>query len=131
MNTKEWKDKINNANFWFEVASVSILLTHVFMTFVGTYYDWLPFPIMVILFTCTRTGLAGVGHYHCHRRKDNKSNWGDTLFDVQYVGATVTITDGHVMMHHFYTNTTLDTKRTIFTGMLDLPRLWRVPVYTV
>ena len=82
MNTKEWKDKVARANFWFEVASFSILFVHVFMTFVGTYYELLPFPVMVVLFACTRTGLAGVGHYHCHRRKDNFTNWGDALFDI-------------------------------------------------
>jgi hypothetical protein len=39
--------------------------------------------------------------------------------------------DGHVMLHHLYTNSHADVKRTVFTGALNLPRLWRFPIYTV
>jgi hypothetical protein len=83
------------------------------------------------LFALTRTSLAAVGHYHCHRRKDGISDWGDALFDMQYVGANLILYDGHVLMHHLYTNSHADVKRTVFTALLDLPRLLRVPVYTL
>ena len=47
------------------------------------------------------------------------------------MGACIILADGHVMLHHMYTNSPADVKRTVFTGMLDLPRFLRIPVYTV
>jgi len=131
MNTKEWKQRLKNADWWFDFTTFCILMVHIFFQFVGVYYDLLPLPVAIVFFAITRTSLSGAGHYHCHRKKDNITNWADTLFDMQYVGASVTITDGHVMGHHMYTNTNGDVKRTIFTMMLDIPRLYRIPVYTI
>lgn len=82
LSTKEMRDKIKRANFWFEFCSVALVIFHVFMAFGGVYYDVLPAPLMVLIFVMTRTSMAGVGHYHCHRKKDNIANWGDTLFDL-------------------------------------------------
>jgi hypothetical protein len=101
-----------------------------FLSFYGIYYEIFSIPTFAVLFTMTRTSLAAVGHYHCHRRKDGVKDWGDALFDMQYVGANIILADGHVMLHHLYTNSHADVKRTVFTGTLDLPRLWRVPIYT-
>jgi hypothetical protein len=75
--------------------------------------------------------MAAVGHYHCHRGKDGVTDWGDSLFDMNYVGACIILPDGHVMLHHLYTNSPADVKRTVFNGMLGLPRLWRVPTFTL
>ena len=75
--------------------------------------------------------MAAVGHYHCHRVHDGITDWGDALFDIQYVGASLILADGHVMIHHMFTNSHADVKRTVFTGMLDLPRMLRIPVYTI
>jgi hypothetical protein len=112
-------------------VAAGILLFHIFMAFVGLYYELLPAWAMVILFIATRTSLAGIGHYHCHRRKDGWADWGYVLFDMQYVGASLILFDGHVMLHHIYTNSPADVKRTVFTGSLDLPRIFRVPFYTL
>merc|ERR1712136_508902 len=79
----------------------------------------------------TRTALAGVGHYHCHRAKDGIRDWAEVLFDIQYVGASVVLSDGHVMLHHIYTETPADVKRTVFNYMLTLPRIVRVPIFTL
>jgi hypothetical protein len=35
------------------------------------------------------------------------------------------------MIHHTQTNSAADPKRTVFTGLLELPRLYRVPAETV
>lgn len=86
---------------------------------------------MVLFFVFTRTGMASIGHYHCHRTKDGISDWGECLFDMQYVGASLIVFDGHVLLHHLYTNTPADVKRTVFTAMLDLPRLARIPLYSL
>ena len=124
------KAKIKAADRNFDIVAASIFIFHIFMAFYGVYYELLPTWAFAILFTITRTSLAGVGHYHCHRRKDGITDWGDALFDMQYVGANLILFDGHVMLHHIYTNSHADVKRTVFTGTLDLPRLWRVPIYT-
>ena len=122
---------IKNADFWFDFAGACIFLSHLLVYFVGLYFNILPAWTFVVFFTLTRTSLAAIGHYHCHRRKDGITNWGDSLFDMQYVAATVVLYDGHVMIHHLYSNSPADVKRTLFTNALDLPVLWRVPVYTL
>jgi hypothetical protein len=123
--------KLARADFLFDCVGAALLAFHVLMMFVGVYYAILPVWAFVLLFVVTRTSLAAVGHYHCHRKKDGVADWGDGLFDMQYVGASLILFDGHVMLHHLYTNSPADVKRTVFTGMLELPRLWRVPVYTL
>ena len=115
----------------FDIVAALILVFHLFLSFYAMYYELFSLVTFIILFTLTRTSLAGVGHYHCHRRKDGIADWGDALFDMQYVGANLILYDGHVLLHHLYTNSHADVKRTVFTGALDLPRLFRVPIYTL
>lgn len=86
---------------------------------------------MVLCFFFTRTAMAGVGHYHSHRRKDGFTDWGEALFDMQYVGTSIIAFDGHGMIHHSQTNSPADVKRTVFTGVTGLPRLWRIPAETL
>ena len=52
------------------------------MAFYGMYLNLLPWWGFAILFTATRTSLAGVGHYHCHRTKDGFVDWANTFFDI-------------------------------------------------
>ena len=101
------------------------------MTFFGIYYEILPAWAFVILFTMTRTGLAAAGHYHNHRKKDGVSDWADGFFDMQYVGASIIAFDGHSLIHHAQTNSRADVKRTVFTGLTELPRIWRIPAQTI
>nr|VFJ61407.1 MAG: Fatty acid desaturase [Candidatus Kentron sp. FW] len=127
----EMQTKIARADFRFDIIGAGILIFHIFMMFVGVYYEVLPVWAFVILFVVTRTSLASIGHYHCHRKKDGISDWGDGLFDMQYVGAHTVLFDGHTLLHHAYTNSPADVKRTVFAGVLQLPRLWRVPIHTL
>jgi hypothetical protein len=131
INTKEMRKKIKFADRMFDLTAISLFVFHTFMAFYGVYHELLSIAAFAVLFTVTRTSLAAVGHYHCHRRKDGVKDWGDALFDMQYVGANIILADGHVMLHHLYTNSAADVKRTVFTGLLDLPRLWRVPINTI
>lgn len=130
IHTDEMKQKIAKADFWFDFVGANVCIFHFVMMFVGVYFAILPAWAFIILFAITRTSMAAVGHYHCHRKKNGIADWGDFLFDMQYIGAGVIIYDGHVMLHHLYTNSQADVKRTVFTGMLELPRLWRIPIYT-
>jgi hypothetical protein len=131
LSTKEWQQTIARADFIFDVVAALIFGLHLFMQFAGLYYQLLPPWAFVILFLCTRTSLAAVGHYHVHRKKDGFTDWGDPLFDMQYVGASVIAMDGHAVVHHAYTNSDADAKRTVFAGILWLPRVWRIPAETL
>ena len=76
------KKKIKQADFLFDLISFLMLLAHIFMHFYGIPNKLLPFPLMVLFFLVTRTGLAGTGHYHCHRAKNGVTDWGAALFDM-------------------------------------------------
>lgn len=127
----EMQARIARADFWFDIVGASIFIFHIFMMFVGVYYEVLPVWAFVILFVVTRTSMASVGHYHCHRKKDGISDWGDGLFDMQYIGAHMILFDGHSVLHHAYTNSPADIKRPVFVGILRPPRLWRIPIHAL
>jgi len=127
----DMQKKIRNADYAFDVAAACITVFHLFICWVAVYCDILPGWLLVFLQVVTRTSLAGVGHYGCHRKKTGQTFDINVLFDIQYVGASAVLTDGHVMVHHMYTETPADVKRTVFNFMLTLPRLLRVPLFTL
>merc|ERR1712012_463503 len=106
----DMQKKIKRADLMFDLSAVVLLLVHVAVAFPVVYYKLLPVWLLVIIMVITRTSLAGVGHYHCHRAKNGTTDWGEVLFDIQYVGASVILSDGHVMLHHIYTETPADVK---------------------
>ena len=99
--------------------------------YVALVVAWLsglvPWWVAVPAFTVLRTSIAGGGHYYVHRKKPFV---GDVLFDLNYVGMAFTAQDGHVLIHHAYTQSDADVKRGFFGGMMGIPRLLRVPVHT-
>lgn len=94
------KAKVASMDFWYDFFGFAIFVSHLLMSFVGVYYDILPTWAFVIFFVMTRTSGASVGHYHTHRKKNGIADWGDALFDMQYVGASTVSFDGHVVGHH-------------------------------
>lgn len=66
-----------------------------------------------------------------HRSKNGFTDWAEYMFDNQYMGAAYVAHDGHVLLHHFYTNSGADIKKTIFIGVLEMPRVWRIPLFTL
>jgi len=135
INTPAMKKKIREADTAFDIVGAVICFVHVLVCFPALYYDLLPAWLWVVLQIVLRQSIAGLGHYHIHRGKASGTSglgaWGDSLFDMQYVGAAVILTDGHVMLHHLYTETPADVKRTVFNFMLQIPRLWRIPLFTL
>lgn len=129
--TKEMKDRVNRMDFLFDLTGFLLFVAHLFMSFYGTYYRILPIWGFCLFFLLTRTACAAMGHYHSHRKKDCFTDWADSLFDMQYVGACIVTYEGHVLGHHTQTNAQVDPKRTVFTGLLELPRLYRVPAETL
>jgi hypothetical protein len=82
LSTKEMQAKIKRADLLFDIVGVLIFAVHAFMQFYGVYYEIMPIWAFVFFFLCSRTALAGVGHYHNHRKKDGITDWGDALFDM-------------------------------------------------
>ena len=82
ISEKEMAKKIKRADFLFDLTGLLLLILHIFMSFYGVYHEILPFWLMVLFFYASRTGLAAVGHYHNHRKKDGIADWGDALFDM-------------------------------------------------
>ena len=123
--------KILKADIIFDLVGFSIFMVHLYMSFIGITNGILPDLMLVVFFAASRTSMAAMGHYHCHRKSDGLKDWGDALFDMTYVGASLITKDGHVMLHHMVTNSPADVKRTVFTSMLDLPRFMRIPIFTL
>jgi hypothetical protein len=127
----EMQKRIRAADKTFDITAACLLAVHVFVSFPALYLNILPGWLWIVLQFLMRTSLAGVGHYFCHRKAgDGESGWGLYLFDMQYVGASTVLSDGHVMLHHLYTETPADVKRTVFNFMITIPRLLRVPLFT-
>lgn len=59
-----------------------------------------PTIICTLLMVVGRTWFGAFGHYYVHAKKPN---WGECVFDMNYVGSNLTAFDGHVMLHHAYT----------------------------
>jgi fatty acid desaturase len=89
----------------------------------------------VVIMVLTRTGLAGAGHYHLHRKWKDQRRFtvplGKALFDLNYVGTSLIGSDGHVLLHHPYMGSGADVKKTFFDGMLRLHPALRIPGYTL
>ena len=107
------------------VAALALLITNI-----------IPAWAFIIIMVVTRTGLAGAGHYHLHRKwKQRKGSFtlpvGKALFDINYVGTSLIGSDGHVLLHHPYLGSGADVKKTFFDSMLRLHPILRIPGYTL
>jgi hypothetical protein len=120
----------------FDAVTWAIGITHVAalaLLIAGIIPGW----AFIIIMLVTRTGLAGAGHYHLHRKwKQRRGHrftlpFGKALFDINYVGTSLIGSDGHVLLHHPYLGSGADVKKTFFDGMLRLHPILRVPGYTL
>ncbi|AHJ50406.1 desaturase-related protein [Mycobacterium tuberculosis BT1] len=55
----------------------------------------------------------------------------NNAFDLNYVALSLVTADGHTLLHHPYTQSEVDIKKNVFTMMMRLPWLYRVPVHTI
>lgn len=92
---------------------------------------WMPLWIFVIVMVVLRSSLAGFGHYSLHRAQRGLSRVFASAFDMNYVALSLVTADGHTLLHHPYTQSEVDIKKNVFTMMMRLPRLYRVPVHTI
>lgn len=91
---------------------------------------WMPLPVFVILMVLLRSSLAGFGHYAIHRAQKGWNKIHVNAFDLNYVALSFVTADGHALLHHPHTQSEVDIKKNVFTMMMRLPRLFRIPVHT-
>ncbi|MBW0016909.1 MAG: fatty acid desaturase [Mycobacterium sp.] len=92
---------------------------------------WMPLWAFVIAMVVLRSSLAGFGHYALHRAQRGVTRVLSNSFDINYVALALVTADGHTLLHHPYTQSEVDIKKNVFTMMMRLPRLYRVPVHTL
>ena len=93
--------------------------------------SWMPLPIFVIAMVLLRLSLAGFGHYAIHRAQRGSARYFANTFDINYIALALVTADGHTLLHHPHTASEVDIKKNVFTKMMELPRLYRVPVHTI
>lgn len=92
---------------------------------------WLPLWAFVIAMVLLRSSLVGYGHYALHRAQRGPNRALANAFDLNYVALSLVVIDGHTLLHHPYTQSDVDIKKNVFTMMMELPRLYRLPVHTI
>ncbi|MDT5136467.1 MAG: hypothetical protein QOD58_729 [Mycobacterium sp.] len=92
---------------------------------------WMPLWAFVIAMVLLRSSLVGYGHYALHRAQRGFNRVFSNAFDLNYIALSLVVADGHTLLHHPYTQSDVDIKKNVFTMMMRLPRLYRVPVHTL
>lgn len=92
---------------------------------------WMPLWAFVIAMVLLRSSLVGYGHYALHRPQRGANRALANSFDLNYIALALVVADGHTLLHHPYTQSDVDIKKNVFTMMMRLPRLYRVPVHTL
>ncbi|WP_372491708.1 fatty acid desaturase [Gordonia zhenghanii] len=113
---------------------VAIMLFIAYFAVMGLrLYDtsWMPLAAFVVAMVVLRSAMAGIGHYAIHRAQKGANKLIVNAFDMNYVALSFVTADGHALLHHPHTQSQVDIKRNVFTFMMDLPRLYRVPIHTL
>lgn len=92
---------------------------------------WMPLWAFVIAMVLLRSSLVGYGHYALHRAQRGLNRALANAFDLNYIALALVVADGHTLLHHPYTQSDVDIKKNVFTMMMRLPRLYRIPVHTL
>ena len=92
---------------------------------------WIPLPVFVIAMVLLRSSLAGFGHYAIHRAQKGWTKVWSNSFDINYIALAFVTADGHTLLHHPHTQSDVDVKKNVFTMMMRVPRLYRVPIHTL
>ncbi|WP_040798413.1 fatty acid desaturase [Nocardia higoensis] len=92
---------------------------------------WMPLPVFVLAMVLLRSSLAGFGHYAIHRAQKGMNKIFTNAFDINYVALAFVTADGHALLHHPHTQSEVDIKKNVFTMMMRVPRLYRVPIHTL
>jgi len=124
---RDVQQKVKHLDHMFDYVVMALVASYVALL-CGWLAGDVPWFLAVPAFALLRTALAGGGHYYLHRAGPCL---GDALFDINYVGTAFTGQDGHVLLHHTFTQSDADVKRGFFGGMMGVPRLLRIPLHTL
>lgn len=116
----------------FNVAVVTLVITYFGVQALRLAEpNWIPLPTFVIAMVVLRSSLAGFGHYAIHRAQKGMNKIYANAFDVNYVALAFVTADGHALLHHPHTQSEVDIKKNVFTMMMRVPRLYRMPIHTI
>ena len=132
LNEPEMKRKIAQMDFNFDVITVILFISYILTQGLRlNFTQYMPIYLFVPLMVVLRVSLSGAGHYLIHRPQVRFIKLFAHIFDLSYVPMTLVVTDGHSLIHHPFTQSEVDIKRNVFTGMLELPRYYRIPLHTL
>jgi hypothetical protein len=132
LNEPEMKKRVEQMDSWFDWLSILIVFAYVAVQVLRLeFVQYMPAYLFVFLMTTIRISLSGVGHYLIHRPQTGLNKLFANVFDISYVPMAFVVADGHSLMHHPFTQSDVDIKRSVFTAMLDLPRGYRIPIHTL
>ncbi|GGK34986.1 fatty acid desaturase [Nocardia camponoti] len=124
--------KLKRMDRAFDIVVVLLVLAYFAVQGLRLYNtSWMPLPAFVIAMVLLRSSLAGFGHYAIHRAQKGLNKYAVNAFDMNYVALSFVTADGHALLHHPHTQSEVDIKKNVFTMMMQIPRLYRVPVHTV
>lgn len=128
----EMARRIKRMDRIFDVVAVVLVLAYVAVIGLRLWdTSWMPLLAFVPLMVVLRSSLAGVGHYAIHRAQKGFNKIAVNAFDINYVALSFVTADGHALLHHPHTQSEADIKKNVFTFMMDLPRLYRIPIHTL
>lgn len=123
--------KIGWMDVLFDIVTVVLAITYILTEVLRlSDVDFVPIYIFVPLMVLLRISLSGAGHYLLHRPQKSFNLLFSHIFDVNYVPLAFLIVDGHTLLHHPWSQSKADPKLTLFSGVMDLPRFYRIPLYT-
>jgi fatty acid desaturase len=131
INRSEFKQQIAKQNSLFD--AIGIILFALYLISQWSYLnanEYLPTYLFVPLIVILRISLSGVGHYLIHRPQVGINKVLANVFDINYVPLALVVTDGHTLLHHPFTQSEVDIKRSVFTAILELPRYYRIPIHS-
>ncbi|WOC13930.1 fatty acid desaturase [Gordonia sp. MP11Mi] len=116
----------------FDAVAITLFIAY-FAVMGLRLYDtsWMPLAAFVVAMVVLRSAMAGIGHYAIHRAQKGANKLAVNAFDMNYVALSFVTADGHALLHHPHTQSQVDIKKNVFTFMMDLPRLYRVPIHTL
>jgi Cytochrome b5-like Heme/Steroid binding domain len=127
----EFKQKVVRQDALFDVMGVMLFCAYLATQWLFLdAHEYLPAYLFIPAIVILRVALAGVGHYLIHRPQVGINKVLANVFDINYVPLALVVTDGHTLLHHPFTQTEVDIKRSVFTAILELPRYYRIPVHS-
>jgi Cytochrome b5-like Heme/Steroid binding domain len=127
----EFAKKIAKQDRLFDLVGMSLF--GIYLLSQWLYLDgnqYLPAYLFIPAIAILRVALAGVGHYLIHRPQVGINKVLASIFDINYVPLALVVTDGHTLLHHPFTQTEVDIKKSVFTAILELPRYYRIPIHS-